>query len=184
MAKLISKIYGDALFNLAHEELRIEEISEELKVLSDVLRENQDFIKILNHPRVTKEEKINILESVFKNRFSDEIVGFLTIILNNGRFGDLESIISYYMKRVKEFKYIGVVDVISAMELTHVQKTDIESKILQTTNFNTLEIDYTIDHSLLGGMIIKIGDQVMDSSVRTKLLLLEKNLLNVQLTEY
>jgi F-type H+-transporting ATPase subunit delta len=183
MAKLISKIYGDALFNLAVEEIRIDETSEELKVLSTMLREHEDFAKLLTHPRITKEEKNKIIESVFKNRLSDEIVGFLTIVINNGRLGDLDSIISYYRKRLKEFKLIGVVNVISAMELTTVQKTDIETKLLQTTKFEKLEVDYKVDQSLLGGMIIKIGDQVMDSSVRTKLMLLEKNLLNIQLTE-
>ena len=77
MAKLISKTYGEALFELAIEEQKLEVLFEEAKVVRDILRENTDFGKLLNHPKIPREDKIKVAEEVFKGRVSGELTGFL-----------------------------------------------------------------------------------------------------------
>ena len=57
MAKLVSKTYGDALFELAQEENRIDDFYEQIVMLQSVLRENPDFYRLMNHPQIDKEEK-------------------------------------------------------------------------------------------------------------------------------
>ena len=69
----------------------------------------------------------------------------------------------------------------TATTLTDSQKVQIQEKLLQTTNYQTLEMHYSVDASLIGGMVIRMNDRVVDSSIRTKLNDLTKQLLNIQL---
>ena len=71
--------------------------------------------------------------------------------------------------------------VVSAMPLTKSQEEEIEKKLLATTEYNQMEMNYSVDESLIGGMTIRIKDRVIDSSIKTKLYNIKKNLLNVQI---
>lgn len=65
MAKLISKTYGEALFELAVEEKKIPVFVEEIQAILKILEENQEFLSLMNHPKILKEEKIQVMETVF-----------------------------------------------------------------------------------------------------------------------
>ena len=181
MAKLVSKTYGDALFDLALEENKIDELFEEVLALKQILKENQDFTKLMNHPKVVKEEKEEVMEAVFKGRVSDEITGFLKIIISNNRFSDIFSVIDYFVARVKEYKKIGVAYISTPLELSDKQKSDVEKRLLETTVYEKMEMNYSIDEELIGGMVIRIGDKVVDSSIKTKLGKMERELMAIQL---
>ena len=71
---------------------------------------------------------------------------------------------------------------VSATELTADQKSRVEQKLLQQTAYESFEVDYSVDASLIGGMVIRIGDRVVDSSIRTKLDTMTKNLRKVSLS--
>ena len=86
MAKLISKTYGDALFTLSVEENKTDEFIEEITQLLLVLQKEVDFSKLMNHPRVSVEEKVNLVKEVFTGRISKELVGFLTLVVTKGRY--------------------------------------------------------------------------------------------------
>ena len=181
MAKLISKTYGDALFELAIEEDKIDALLGEIEQLRHVLSENEDFGRLMNHPKVIKEEKIQVARNVFEGRMSDELLGFLVIIISKDRYRDIDAILDYFIAEVKKYKGIGVATVTTAVPLREEQCRKIEQKLLDTTSYTTMEMNYTLDKSLIGGMVIRIGDRVVDSSIRTKLNELQKELLKVQL---
>lgn len=181
MAKLVSKTYGDALFELALEENTIDLLFDEVQALKEILKENPDFSKLMNHPKVVKEEKEAVMESIFKGRVSDELTGFLKIIISNNRYGEVGSALDYFIARVKEYKKIGIAYVTTPLPLDESQKSEVEKKLLETTVYETMEMNYVVDTSLIGGMIIRIGDRIVDSSVRTKLSELAKELQKIQL---
>lgn len=181
MAKLISKTYGDALFELAVEEGKIDVLLEETEQLQKILAENADFGRLMNHPKIIKEEKIEVAKSVFEGRISEELLGFLTIIISKDRYREIDGILKYFVARVKEYKGIGIATVTTAVPLKSNQCRDVEQKLLDTTQYKSMEISYSVDASLIGGMVIRIGDRVVDSSIRTKLNELQKDLLKVQI---
>lgn len=182
MAKLIEGSYGDALFELALEQNSLDSVAEQVDVLAQAFAENPELLKLLTHPKISKEEKVSVIENIFKGRFSDDIVGFLVIITEKDRGAQIEGILNYFKAKVREYKKIGVARVTSATELSAQQKARVEEKLLQQTSYESFEVDYSVDASLIGGMVIRIGDRVVDSSIRTKLDTMTKNLRKVSLS--
>lgn len=180
MAKLISKTYGDALFELAVEDGKVDILLEEIEQLQKILAENEDFGRLMNHPKIIKEEKIEVAKTVFEGRISGELLGFLTIIISKDRYREIDEILKYFVAKVKEYKGIGIATVTTAVPLKDDQCKEVEKKLLDTTKYQSMEIHYSVDASLIGGMVIRIGDRVVDSSVSTKLNELQKDLLKVQ----
>ena len=181
MAKLISKTYGEALFELAVEENKVDVFEQEISVILDILNQNPDFVNLLNHPKISKEEKLQVVEEVFGGKVSKEIQGFLNIIVAKERNRELIAIMEYFLDEVKAMKGVGVCYVTTPMELKDAQKEAVVKKLLETTDFKTMEMHYAVDASLIGGMVIRIGDRVVDSSISTKLSNLEAGLLKIQL---
>ena len=181
MAKLISKTYGDALFSLSVEENKTDEFIEEITQLLVVLKQEEDFSKLMNHPRVSVEEKITLVKDIFTGRISKELVGFLTLVVTKGRYAEIQNILQYFLDSAKEFKGIGVAYVTTPLELSMQQKDAVEQKLLSTTNYQKMEMNYLVDESLIGGMQIRIKDRVVDSSIRTKIAKMQQSLLQIQL---
>lgn len=181
MAKLVSKVYGDALFEEAMEKDALSAWYEEVQALKQIFMENSDLVQFLNHPQIMKEEKIKVIENIFRGKLSEGLLGFLVIVTDKGRQNDLIAICDYFLNRVKEYKKIGVVKVTSAVELTDEQKQNVEKKVLETTSYVELETEYAVDSELLGGLVIRIGDRVVDSSIRTRLEELKRELMKLQL---
>lgn len=169
MAKLVESSYGEALFELAVEKNELDSMAEQVTLLAQAFAENPELAKLLNHPKISKEEKISVVENIFKGRFSDDIVGFLVIIVEKDRSSEIEGIFDYFQAKVREYKKIGVARVTSAVELSAEQKQRVVEKLLQQTSYESFEVEYSVDASLIGGMVIRIGDRVVDSSIRTKL---------------
>lgn len=181
MAKLVSTTYADALFETGIEENTLDSLYDEAVAVSQILKDNPDFSRLMNHPKILREDKEQIMESVFKGRLSDEFTGFLKIIVANKRYSEIDSILDYFVLKVKEHKRIGIAYVTTPLELTIQQKEAVKKKLLDTTDYVTMEMNYSIDKSLIGGMVIRIGDRVVDSSIRTKLDGLKKELNDIQL---
>ena len=85
MAKLVSKVYGDALFEAAMERDMLSPVYEEVQSLQTILMENADLVQFLNHPQIIKEEKLKVVENIFKGRVSDDLMGFLETVIEKGR---------------------------------------------------------------------------------------------------
>lgn len=183
MAKLASKVYGEALFQIAVEKDCVDEMMEEIGAVRKALEENQELSVLMDHPKIIREEKVRLVESCFRGRVSDDVTGFLTVVVSKGRFQELPAIFDYLSVRMKEYKKIGVVTVKSAAELRREQKERIREKLMATTDYRSLEIDWQVDESLIGGLVIRIGDRVVDSSLKYKLEQLTSRLLKISLDE-
>ena len=176
MAKLVSKTYGDALYALALEKGTIDATYEEITGLKVVFAENEELSKLLSHPKISREEKITVIENIFKGKVSDDVLGFLVIVIEKDRNSAFEEIFDHFISLVKEYKGIGTAKVSSALPVSDEQKKKIEAKLLATTDYKTFEVEYVVDPSLIGGFVIRIGDRVVDGSVKEKIAMMAKNL--------
>lgn len=181
MAKLVAQTYGEALYEIAMEKNISGNMLQEVEAMSEILKQNPDFDRMMLHPKISKTEKQKIMKEVFEGKVTPEIMGFLQLILNKERYVDLKDIFAYFINKVKEVEKIGVVYVTTAVELSEERKKVIEQKLLDTTGYRKMEMNYTVEPDIIGGMVIRIKDRVVDSSIRTKLTEMRKELLQIQL---
>ena len=180
MAKLVSKTYGDALFELSLEEKKEDLLFEEAKTFLEVIKNDDELVRFMKHPKIVKEEKMKTGKDIFDKHFSKEFAGFLLVLVAKDRFSEVEKTLEYFISRMKEYKKIGVAFVSTAVELTDAQKEKVCARLLETTDFESFEMNYTVDKSLLGGMVIRVGDRVVDTSIQNKLKSLSKQLSALQ----
>lgn len=189
MAKLVSKVYGDALFESVLEDAPksaqkpagVERLYTDIQTLKTLLSENPELLEILRHPDIAKEEKEGVLLRVFESWMMPELYGLLKLLVEKERISEIGQILDYVSERYKAYMNIGVVYVTSPTELHAGQKKVIEDKILETTSYASLEMHYQTDPSLIGGLVIRIGDRVVDSSVKTRLEKMTRQLKNIQI---
>ena len=97
------------------------------------------------------------------------------------RYRELEAVCEYLIARIKEVQKVGIAYVTTATELTDEWKEQVKQRILETTDYLTMEMHYRVDPQIIGGMIIRIGDRVVDSSIRSRLDDMTRQLLQIQL---
>ena len=168
------------MFAVASEENRMNEFFEAAVGLTEVLRTNEDFGKLMSHPKIIQEDKVKIIEETFDGRIPKEMVGLMTLMVTKGRETDFLAVFDYFVDLVKEEKKIGKADVTTAIPLSEKQKEQVVEKLLATTKYESFEMNYVVDKSLIGGMIVRIGDRVIDSSIQTKLSNLSRELRSIQ----
>ena len=181
MAKLVSKTYGDAYLSLAEEKGNLDSVKEEVLSVRRVFSESGELNQMLSHPKIVKEEKMRILETAFKGRISEDMMGFLLVIVKKDRYRDIMSVLDYIIGRMKKREGIGSLWVASAFELSEGQKKDIVDRMKELTDYREFEVDYEIDEQLIGGLVLRLNDRVIDSSIRTKLQTMGKSLSKIQL---
>lgn len=177
MAKQVSKTYGSALFEVAMENHTLDTTLEEVLFVKQTFLENEELGRLLLHPNIEKEEKIKVIESIYKGKVSDEITGLMTMLVTKGHLKDFVPVFDYVIQAIKEEKGIGVAYISSAVELNQEQKGKIEQKLLETTKYQKIEGVYQVDQTLIGGLVIRIQDTIVDSSLKTQIANLSKTLL-------
>lgn len=182
MAKLVSSTYGDALFALALEEDKLDTFCAEVEAAREIFLQNEELLKLLNHPKIVKDEKIAVVENIFRDRVSEEMLGFFHIVVTKDRYNDIPAIFDYFLRKVKEYKGIGTARVTSAIELSPEQKAAIKDRLLTITDYRSFEMEYQVDPGILGGLVIRIDDRVVDSSLKTQIGTLARQLSKIQLS--
>ena len=181
MAKSAITTYGEALFQIACESSSCIEMLEEVKELKNVVIANPELKELMLNPRFSKEEHLEILGQVFKGKIDDRLFSFLELITVKGRYGYLDEILDYFILRVKEYLHIGQAKVTSAIAIDDEMKQRIKDKLLSTTDYKEIEIEFETDPSLIGGMVIRIKDRIVDNSVKTKLENITRDLHKIQI---
>lgn len=169
MAKQVKDVYGNALFEIAKEQDMIEEYLNQVTAVNTAMSDNPELVNMMTHPRIDQNEKDQVLKDVFEGKVFDELFGLMKMVLEKGHFSDIQQIFDHFTDLVKAYRNIGVVYVTTPLALSDAQKKSVEDRILATTDYVKLEMNFCEDESLIGGMVIRIGDRVVDSSIRTKL---------------
>ena len=166
---LIADRYAYALYELSSEKKCVDEVLSDLQIFKEYINQNKDLKLLINSPLIASSEKLLIIEKLlFNHSISTLTSTFLKVISINKRFANLSSIISKFVKI--NFEKRGVISayITSADELSDKQKSGIESQ-LHLTLKEKLSLNYKVDKKILGGLIVKIGSKMIDSSLDSKI---------------
>ncbi|MEG0360393.1 MAG: ATP synthase F1 subunit delta [Longicatena sp.] len=174
MAGVIAKSYCEAIFTLAKENQKLDMYHEQLCIVRDTLKADDKYRVVMNHPKISKEQKKELLTSVYEENIDHMLLNFLKLLVDKGRFRDVEDITKEFMKCYNIENNIQVIYVESATELT---KEEIAR--LQTTLENKLakkvELVISVQSELMAGIRMKINDQMIDNSALQRLHNLKKH---------
>jgi len=174
-----SESYAVALYDLAKENAEIEKVEQGLKGLQVLLNENKDFKEMILSPTVKKEDKKNVIFLIAdKNNFSQTLKKFLGFVALKNRLFFLEKIIKSFMDLILNKKGELIAELTSSKKLSNNEKEKIQKEL--SADFQSpININYKHEPELIGGLIIQIGSIMVDTSIRTKLKKLEKNLMEL-----
>lgn len=180
MAELISKRYAQALFQLALEQNCVDKYSDEIKLVYNILTCDSEILRVLNHPQISSDKKLDILTTAFKDCVDSDILGFLSIIFKKNRENELKDILNTFIEKVLEYKGIVTAVVESAVPLKESKLNEIKDKLSSKLN-KQVEIEVNVVPELIGGLKIAVCGHVIDNTVKSQLDALKKTLLNVRL---
>lgn len=171
----VAGCYANALFQVAQDKDLVDVFSEELKELKLALNENKDFVKLLENPTFTTEQKKNLASAVFET-VSPLLKDFIFLLIDRSREDYLTAIADVYQKRVNDLRGIADADVYSVVPLSEQELTALSRVFATKMNKTKLNIQNHIDKSLLGGVKVVIGTRIYDDSLKTKLKDMERQI--------
>lgn len=179
MAKLIGKRYAEALYEVALELDKLEEFKEEIKAISQVLENEPKLKTIFEHPKLSKNEKKDIIDSIFKGRVSQEVLNLCYILVDKGRETHLADVSEEYIKLSNEKQGIVEAVAITAVHMNDEEMKKLEDKLSKNLGKKVL-LSNVIDSTVIGGVLVKIGDKIIDASIKGRFEDLYKDLNNVR----
>src|SRR5690348_12815140 len=169
--------YARSLLELANERHQAREIGQELDHLRDVLARDPEFREFLANPGISSVHRGQTIERVFSGRASELLYNFLRVANEKGRLGMLDQIALAYDQLLDEQLGNVEVDVTSAQPLNAEQVAQIGRRISNALG-KTAIVHQTVDDSIIGGLVVKVGDRVLDASVRQQLNAMRDQLLS------
>jgi F-type H+-transporting ATPase subunit delta len=164
----VARVYAEALLDVADERNKAAEVAEELEGLAKAIRENPEIERAIASPIVRRSAKAKLIDDTFKGNVSDLTFNFLHVLNSKDRLALVRQAAFAYRELLDQRAKRLRVKVRSATALSENQNEQLRQLIAQATGLDPV-IGVTIDPDLLGGMIVQIGDQVFDSSVRTRI---------------
>ena len=166
---LVSDRYASALYDLAAEKKLVDPVLGDLSNLKNILKTNKELSLVVKSPLITSTDKLNIFESLLKKINANELTStFIKVIEKNKRFSNLASIITQFMNINSQKRGDVLADITSADELNDDQKNNITNQ-LKSILGDKLSLSFDVDKSIMGGLIVKVGSKMIDTSLANKI---------------
>lgn len=173
IANQVGNRYAEAIYEIADSTEKIKEVYEVLNSLMELYKNDNEFKTFITHPLIDIDEKKKILKEIYKDE-ADDILDIVFYILDKKRVSFIKNIVAEYLKIYYLKHQIIDVEAIFAVEPTQAQKEKLVTNLEKKTG-KKVKLAIKIDRSIIGGGIIRIGDTVMDGSIRKELEALRKN---------
>jgi F-type H+-transporting ATPase subunit delta len=161
--------YASALFDLARDERQIDSVGRSLEALGSALVDSKDFAELVASPLVSREEAGKAFAALAPELGLDPITtNFLGVLARNGRKGELCAVIRAFRRLAAEHRGEVTADVVTARPLNDDQVAALKAQLRGFAG-SDVNIEAQVDPSILGGIVVKLGSQMIDSSIRTKL---------------
>ena len=160
--------YAEALFALSKEEQAADRYYEEMTLINSLFEENPDYVSVLRSPNITKDEKLSLLDEAFAPYVCENVLSFVKLLCEKGRIEELSLCYEDYTTLYNHSKQLIIAEATTAAPLTEEEKEKL-SVSLEKRYGVCVELVCHVDPSILGGMIIKTEDSVIDGSLKTKI---------------
>ena len=169
----LARRYATALFELADEKKQLDEVARDLTSITAMIDSSADLRRLIQSPIIPRHKQFLAMDAILATADVGKITrNFLGVVTQNGRLFAILGIIKGYQSLLAHLRGEVSAEIITATPLAESQLDAIKSSIKETL-VNKLTINAKVDKSLLGGLVVKVGSRMIDTSLRTKLSQLE-----------
>ena len=161
--------YAQALMSLGKSNDLVDRFGEDVTNILDTLNGSQDLKDFVANPLAKGDLKKEVLSQVFSGSVHPFTRNFIMLLVDRRRVIFLEGICQQYLRLLRQLRQAVLAEVTSTVELNDDQKNAVRDRVKAMTNANSVDIETKIDPELIGGVIIKVGSQVIDASLRGQL---------------
>ena len=166
---LISDRYASALYDLALEKKLVDVVLDDLLFIQSMIKNNKDLKLVIKSPLIKSNDKLEILQNILKSKNPNELSStFLKVLSKNKRFQKTVDIISQFKNINAQKRGDVLADITSAEKLSNEQQDNIKEQ-LRTILGDKLSLSYKVDEQIIGGLIIKVGSKMIDTSLSNKI---------------
>ena len=161
--------YAAALFELADEKKQLDDVAADLASLKQAIAGSGDLTRLIRSPVLSRAEQSRALAAVLEKAGSSDLVRrFVGLVAQNRRLFVLPDMIDAYLSQLAERRGEVTAEVVSARPLSDAQR-DAVAQALRKAVGGKVAVDSRVDPTLIGGLVVKVGSRLIDSSLRTKL---------------
>jgi F-type H+-transporting ATPase subunit delta len=178
IGNIVARRYARALFALGQKqgEKELKAYGEDLAKIVSVLEGAPELVRVFKNPIFNVDEKKKILKQLFAKIKPGKVVSnFCFLLAEKSRLDCLSEIQAYYSKLLDEFEGIVRGEIVTAIKLADNIKEEIAGKLEKQSGLKVV-LDYNVDQDILGGLLLKVGDKVLDASIRAQLQILKENI--------
>ena len=166
---LIADRYASALYDLAADSKSVDPVLADLTLLQTMLNDHKDLHLVIKSPLIVSTDKLDILEKLLLNIKANKLtLTFLKVLEQNKRFSNLYSIISQFININAYNRGDVLADITSAEELNDEQRKNIKEQLKNTLG-KKLSLKFIIDKKIIGGLVVKVGSKMIDTSLANKI---------------
>ncbi len=175
----VARRYASALFGVAKKRGQVETIASNLAEVVATVESSRELASVLHHPLLTVEKKRAVMHGIFGGSASPDVEKFLFLVVDKGRANILPQILSEFNRLFDEFRGEADGEVVSAVPLSMAQHFALE-RALQAKFGVKVRLKTRIDPNILGGLVVRVGDKLIDGSVESRLQTLNERLKRVK----
>ncbi len=168
MSQVVSP-YAEALMSTAKANDLTDRIAEDMSFLDDALEASDDLSSFLANPILPDDAKKEVLRQVASEQVHPYTLNFLMLLVDRKRILLLGDVCKRYKELLRKLNQIVLAEVVSAVSISDEQKDAVRQKVIDITGARAVDLETSIDPDLIGGVVIKVGSQVLDASLRGQL---------------
>ncbi len=161
--------YASALLEIAQSQNIIDAVSSDVDSILSILSESEDLKRLITSPLVSPDNQKAVISRVLGDQVNPVFRNFLMVLIDRRRILFLPEICQAFQAKVRELNQTVLAEVTSAAPLGDAQRHSIFEKVTAMTGARHVDLDVKVDPALIGGVVIKVGSQVIDASLKGQL---------------
>jgi F-type H+-transporting ATPase subunit delta len=157
--------YADALLQVGEDRKLSDQLATEAKDLLQIWNASPDLQSAMRSPVLAVDSKKKALDALFSEEISPAMANLLKLMADRQRIGILDAVLQRFLELYRELRGITLARVTSATALSEAQTALLSEKVKAVADTPTVEIDCSVDPSLIGGFVVRLGSQVIDASL-------------------
>ncbi len=168
MYEYLDKRYALALYTVAEEKGKVEEYLNDLREIVSLMKNDAEFLKVIKHPEISTSRKKDMFINIFKGKIDEELLSFLLILIEKDRILFTEEKLKEMEKIHLERNNTLLVEVRTVIPLQETEKESLRMKLYNMYDKKII-FDEKLDKNIIGGVYIRVGDDVIDGTIKSRL---------------